>query len=243
MRPTTLVAIAAGVGVLVVGVVLDVSDTVDLLGALNAFVWPVLAAWLLYRLLPPISDVIRSRAFEVELAGVKLSVQEALQQIPRQIDDLRSAVSADGEDGDASTEAKAEGSPPLPKSSVRRILWVDDRPKANVYEMKTLLDEGWEIERAQSTSEALQVGAGKWARFSVVVSDMGRDEAGRYIPDAGIQLVKLIHAEAPGLPIVIYTNRKGYERRAEALAAGATELTSSPIQLLGVIRETAAGSR
>lgn len=52
--------------VLTIGIVLSVRDTVNVLGALDAFVWPAVVVWLLWRLLPTISHILTSRAFDVE---------------------------------------------------------------------------------------------------------------------------------------------------------------------------------
>ncbi len=230
------VAAAVALAALTIGIVLSVPDTVELLNAMSTFAWPVLVLFLLLRLSPTIGDVIRSRKLEVEIGGVRISVLELLEQLPRQLDDLRlhsepgRGVSADDVRG--GVQASAGGSTDL----FGRILWVDDRPEANVYEKQTLLDDGWRIDSAVSTHEAVSLAADAWSRYDVVVSDMGREEDGRYVSDAGIQLVRRIRETGSTVPFFVYTSRRGWERRSEAIEAGADGLTSSPSELLSFVR-------
>lgn len=224
-------------GALTTGIVLSVPDTVDLLKAMSTFAWPVLVLFLLLRLLPTIGEVIRSRKLELEIGGMRISMLELLEQLPRQLDDLRLHGGASVADTPAVDQAdKAQPPRAGGKNPTERILWVDDRPEANVYEKQTLLDDGWKIDSAISTREAISRSADAWSRYDVVVTDMGRDEDGQYVPDAGIQLVRRIRDTGSTVPVFVYTGRRGWDLRSEALAAGADGLTSSPSELLGFVR-------
>jgi CheY-like chemotaxis protein len=231
LRVLTTVGLALLAGVLTVGVVLSVDDTVDLLDALQAFVWPLLAFWLVWRLLPVVIEVVRSRRFEIEIGGLTFRVQDFIAQLPKVIDDLRDA-------GPATREATAPPGPPPPAG---RLLWVDDREEANVWEKATLLTDGWAIETATSTAEALRLAGGDWTRFDVVISDMGREEGGRDVPDAGVELVARIRETDVQVPVFIYTGRNGWKWRDQAIAAGANGLTSSSGELLAMVRGAVAG--
>jgi CheY-like chemotaxis protein len=244
VRGKATIALATIVlAILALGIILSVDDTVRILDALRGFVWPLLALGLVVRLLPVIAHVIESRKFEIELAGMKISVQDALDQLPRQIADLQERIvgveqrlPTDG--GEPALPAPAdETSSGAAKSG--RLLWVDDRPTANVFEMKALEDEGWAIDQATSTAEALGRIDGAWRRYAVVISDMGREEERGYEPIAGIQLAEAIRAHAGDLPIAIYTSGQGCARAPEAHEAGVDLVTASPIELLAFVRSVA----
>jgi CheY-like chemotaxis protein len=237
MRTLTVAAIAIGaLAALTTGVVLSVPDTVDLLRAMSTFAWPVLVLVLLLRLWPTIGDVVRSRKLEVEFGGVRVSVLDLLEQLPRQLDDLRLHSDGSGASQVEALPTHPQASPRDDSSAPSRILWVDDRLDANVYEKQTLLDDGWQIESATSTREAVTMTGDRWSHYAVVISDMGRLEDGQSIPDAGIQLVTLIRDAGSAVPFFIYTNRRGRERRSDAIQAGADGLTTSPTELLNLVR-------
>jgi CheY-like chemotaxis protein len=219
------------------GGALSVDDVVSVLDALQGFVWPAVAVWLLWRLLPAIRRVIESRRFDVEVAGMKISVQEAIDQLPRQIADLQQRVAR--QLPASPLDATARTVPGTRHVGDKRLLWVDDRPTANVFEMKTLEDEGWTIDRATTTSEALRTAAGDWDRYALVISDMGRQEEHGYVPTAGIELASGLEREAPEVPLAIYTGGSGLKLTATALDAGAQLVTSSPSALLQFVRTVA----
>lgn len=225
-------ALAAGVAVVIaalaVGLVLSVHDTVQILNALQGYIWPIVVAAVLLRLTPTINEAIRSRRIDLEVAGVKISLQEALVQLPRQIDDLRRQVV--GERGADTAELEV---------SAGRILWVDDRPTANVFEKAALENDGWKITSVESTDAAIAVADGKWDSYDVVVSDMRRDEGGTMVPDAGLALAKYIRASGANVRIYIYTGQEGRVvlRRSQAIENGLiTDATSNSASLLSLIR-------
>jgi CheY-like chemotaxis protein len=244
MRCRPIVAgITVSIVALAIGIVLSVRDTVNLLGALDAFVWPAIAFWLLWRLLPTISHILTSRAFDVEMPFGKVSFKEVLEQTSRQLDDLRDIVQKNAP-GRSEHEPTTHRDPQRRDegrerpASAGRILWVDDRPTANVFERQSLQDEGWSIEQASTTRQALSIGDRGWNRFDLVISDMGRVEDDGFVTDAGIRLARALHERAPELPMLVYTGTQGRTLRDEAIAAGVLEVTSSPTELLGLIRST-----
>lgn len=88
----------------------------------------------------------------------------------------------------------------------RQVLWVDDHPSNNAYEVKFLAALGVQVEQVVSTEAALQrLGA---ARFAAVVSDLRRVEAGVEQAQAGVALLHQVRAQAPDLPFLFYTSRE-----------------------------------
>lgn len=81
----------------------------------------------------------------------------------------------------------------------KRILWVDDRPDANVYEKRAFGALGIEIDTAVSSGQALDLM--RRDDYSLVISDLGRPEGER----AGLLLLQRIREQGNQKPYVIYT--------------------------------------
>jgi hypothetical protein len=64
---------------------------------------------------------------------------------------------------------------------------------------------------------------------------MSRVEDKETVPDAGVRLLKQLRAIEPSIPFVIYTGR-GHAFVQQALDAGATRVTSSPMVLMEQMR-------
>lgn len=82
----------------------------------------------------------------------------------------------------------------------KRILWVDDRPEANVYEKRAFGALGIEINTATSTDMALAMI--RDGDYALVISDLGRPEGER----AGVALLQRMREQGNQTPYVIYTN-------------------------------------
>lgn len=86
-----------------------------------------------------------------------------------------------------------------------RILWVDDREEANVFEKAALSDaEGVRIRSALTTRDALR--ALSLSQFDAVVSDIHRVEGGQEVPDAGVRLGRAIRERGLTLPLIFYSS-------------------------------------
>ncbi len=128
-----------------------------------------------------------------------------------------------------------EGSPDvmasMPTTTVRRILWVDDQPQNNIIMVKVLQDRGIEVVLSPSTEDALR--KLKDGLFDRIISDMGREEEGRYNDTAGIDLVKAVHAAGLDVPVAIHCSGAAAARFGDqALQAGAKVVTPSRTVLL-----------
>jgi CheY-like chemotaxis protein len=110
-----------------------------------------------------------------------------------------------------------------------KVLWVDDRPKNNVYERQALEALGVGFVLAQSTDEAIE----KLARqkFDAIISDMGRP------PDlqAGYTLLDQLRANGDRTPFIIYAGSRAAEHQAEARRRGAVGCTNHPSELLEMV--------
>lgn len=227
----------------------------EALGAIGDFVvklgWPILVAVVLWRLFPAITAIVRSRAFSIEIAGMKVSVQDATEQIRAQIDDLqqqviklREGAGATAAPGLALPPAAALlAEPPAADPAKRRVLWVDDTPQNNAFQIAQLERDGVRIVQSLSTEDAMAI-LKTSPRFDAVISDMGRREQGRYDGQAGLSLLRRMRGEGFETPFIVYTTLKGAEQaQAQVRAAGGQGATASPVELLEWVRARFAENR
>ena len=226
--------------------------------AIGSLLWPLLVAVLLIRVIPHIPGVVadlrkamRTRGFTVKVGGVELSVEEATEQLRRQVTDLQthmaSQLAAQGVPVPSGPPA-APGAPPgteaeaptpgTPAAGAERatILWVDDNPDANALEVAKLRDDGLEVLVARSTAEAMDVLSLRRG-VRAIVTDLGRSEDGEFRSHAGLALLRQLHEAEQDQPVLVYTSARRAELdRQDALAAGATTVTASPTELFAALR-------
>jgi CheY-like chemotaxis protein len=221
--------------------------------AVGSLLWPLLVAVLLIRVIPHIPGVVadlrkamRTRAFTVKVGGVELSIEDATEQLRRQVTDLQTHLAAQlAQRGDAGPPA-APGAPPGAPAGAEAgpaadqgratILWVDDNPEANTLELAKLRDDGLEVLLARSTAEAMDVLSLRRG-VRAVVTDMGRAEDGEFRSHAGLALLRQLHEAEQDQPVLVYTSARRVELdRQDALDAGATTVTASPTELFAALR-------
>jgi CheY-like chemotaxis protein len=212
------------------------SDAVDLVLGL---VWPVLIAVVVIALYPTIRRLMESRGFSVKVGVAEISVQQASDQLSAQVEDLREQLAAlkdrvEAAHGPAPAPAPAAAAEDVPRS----ILWVDDHPENNVYEIAALQGKGLNVVHARSTAEAGSA-LGSSGRFGAIISDMGRIEDGSFKPEAGMAVIGLARDQGLDSPVFIYSSAptiaRTRERALEAGAAGATASATELMQMLGRI--------
>lgn len=144
---------------------------------------------------------------------------------------------------DGAVDALRQGAMSLiDMEDARRVLWVDDRPRNNVYEAGMLARLQIEVVPVRSTDEALQALAQDREGFDLVISDWDRpgDPGG-----GGMDLLRKLRAQGRALPLVFYHAAQG-ERRAqrarEATEAGALGEAVMPDELLALVRTALADS-
>jgi CheY-like chemotaxis protein len=213
------------------------------MNAIAGLAWPLIAGIVLWRLVPTIRDIAKQRGFTVEVAGAKLTVQELSEKLTESTAELRaSTAELKGrlESGDLSKSRVTEESGVLPEERLlRRVLWVDDVPSNNSYIAAQLESLGVEIRQVTSTDTGVAAIQDASTPFDAVISDMGRDEPRGFNPDAGLDLIRRIRqlkGRGDNIPIFIFGTRRAVERRAEILAAGGKDVTSSTTQLFTFLR-------
>jgi CheY-like chemotaxis protein len=220
--------------------------------AIGSLLWPLLVAVLLIRVIPHIPGVaadlrkaMRTRAFTVKVGGVELSVEDATEQLRRQVADLQTHMATElverGEPAPSGPPA-APGAPPgAPPGAVAgqdraTILWVDDNPDDNALELAKLRDDGLEVLLARSTAEAMDVLSLRRG-VRAIVTDLGRSEDGEFRSHAGLALLRQLGEAEQDQPVLVYTSSRRVELdRQDALEAGATAVTASPTELFAALR-------
>ncbi|HZA82963.1 MAG TPA: hypothetical protein VFC13_16070, partial [Actinomycetes bacterium] len=187
--------------------------TARIIEAVGSLLWPLLVAVVVFRVAPHVPGIVadlrramRTRAFTVKIGGAELSVEEATEQLRRQVTDLQDQVAAQlarrppATAGSAPGGPVAGGPPPDPagpppdrgRPSERAratVLWVDDRPDDNALEIAKLRDDGVEVLQARSTFEAMDVLSLRRG-VDAVVTDLGRAEDGEFRTHAGLALLR-----------------------------------------------------
>lgn len=213
-----------------------------MVSSLAALLWPIVVAVLVFALLPALRKLLtRSDSVDIEVAGAKISIQNASEELRKQINDLQDRLNAlEAARGDVPTPS-AEALPVAPVPT-RRVLWVEDRPEANVYERARLEEAGRPVVRAATTREALQQ-LDRGGPFSVIVSDLGRvEEDGTLNRRAGLDLLREIRAGGDETPVIFYTSDNALRAvRAELEQATNVSYTASPSELMRLLRVSGGG--
>lgn len=103
------------------------------------------------------------------------------------------------------------------------VLVVDDSSTMRMIVIKSLRQAGYEkleVIEASSAKEALQKIAG--GGIELVLSDVNMPEI------TGIELVKVVKAKLPDLPIIMVTTESSPEMKQQMLAAGAKGIITKP---------------
>ncbi|AQR74008.1 response regulator [Sphingomonas sp. LM7] len=209
-------------------------DAIEIIKAIPPLIWPIILCIVLWRLFPTIKLIASSRAFSVKIAGMEVSVQDATEQLRLQIEDLQKQVISlrSGAALDTVTSVETPSSAPAAQSAKGpAILWVDDKPSGNAFEIAQLKNRGVEVALALSTADALACLAKR--DFAAVVSDMGRREEGAYRGNAGIELLHALKERDPDIAFLVYTGARRLDQaKAVVIGAGGDGATASPVELL-----------
>lgn len=205
-----------------------------LIEALTTLAWPVLVGVVLYKLAPSVKKILDARSFSVKYGDIELSVQDASDQLRKQIEDLQNQVAKLlGEQTTPPEQARVSS---LIKTG-KVLLWVDDKPKNNAFEVAKFQDDGFRVVQAKSTVEALQI-VNEGLIPDVVITDMGRYENGTYKKDAGLVIIKELRSAGVAVPIFVYTSQKyAQQHHDQSLEVGGNGATASPVALFKIVEQ------
>jgi CheY-like chemotaxis protein len=174
----------------------------------------------------------RSESVEVEIAGSKVSIQHASEEVRKLINDLQDRlIELERPDGDLNQPAI-----PIAATTERSILWVDDRVDANVYERARLRDAGYQVVQAESTISAIRA-IEQRGPFDLIVSDMARIETGgRLNLRAGLDLLASVRQSGLNLRVIYYSSARSLTSvQSELDSDPDVSYTTSPTELMRLI--------
>ena len=212
--------------------------------SLTGLFWVVIVAAIVWRLLPTIRTIVASRGFTIKAGGAEISVQQASDTLAHGVEDLReqltalkaqveagTAVPAGGTAGSAATSPIAAGVPQL-----RRVLWIDDHPENNVYEIQALQRKNVAVDQVRSTADGLNAVLHATIPYDVVITDIGRKENGEDRPQAGLEFIRRMRQQDAKTPVFVYASAAAVGRLSDEItAAGASGATSSATELLEML--------
>jgi hypothetical protein len=158
---------------------------------------------------------------------LKNAIEKGLSQFSENTDEIKNYIL---EQVSKSSSASQAGLTPGTLSG-RRLLWVDDRPGNNIYEMDLFQRAGMDITTVISTHQAN--GKLRSARFDLVISDIHREEEGVSKSGAGYELLRWMRDHRFKMPFIFYTgdaSRVDPKRAGKAL--GSADNPRSLIELV-----------
>jgi CheY-like chemotaxis protein len=174
------------------------------------------------------------------LSAVLSVVRAEHDAILRIYDSLTAQTATEAEEGFADRSTPAAAAPPstveeLPAPRpLRRILWVDDNPEGNTYELDALR-KLFDVTTMRTTQEAERLL--KTGGFDAVISDIVRNEDGQVNYQAGAQVAAMAAAMQPPTPVFCYASDEAVRLQSQGLTEiGVVAVTSSYVDLVRAIR-------
>jgi CheY-like chemotaxis protein len=115
------------------------------------------------------------------------------------------------------------------------ILWVNDHLSMDEDRHQAFMENGVTVVCAASTGKAIDL-FGR-ARYDAVVTDLRRLEYGQKNDSAGIELTQQIRNSNNHIPIFIYTMNIDSSVVELAKRAGATMITTNPVELDAALKQ------
>lgn len=126
----------------------------------------------------------------------------------------------------ASRVSKAE-------TTVLPVLWVDDNPSNNSALILALKAVNIPVSISRSTADAMVQLTTQ--QFGLVITDLGREESGTYVANAGLDLLNQLQTLKPVPRAIVYASKRALAQRTELTAAGAILVTTSPVDLFSAV--------
>ncbi|MFD2093245.1 hypothetical protein [Blastococcus deserti] len=201
----------------------------QLIKSIAAIAWPVIVVLALALAWPILRDRLKRDPVTFKYGSMELT----LESVAKQVSDLQNQQIAGSQRG--SGELPPAASTPIQIARGSRILWVDDRPQYNTFEVGRLKDCGIIVEQASTTNDGLRKLV--HGDYDLLITDMEREEGGHVHPRAGLELLRQVKSDPRlDLPTIVYCSPEAVHKYGdEALIAGAAAVTHSPLALLGIL--------
>lgn len=215
------------------------------LGLLSVLIsWPVffLVAILIFRkqiaaLIPDLSRRVRKAPGGWEFENEGRALKDAIDQGIRELGDKPKEFADYAKNQVEKLTQSIQDLPPTKRVSLLGcgILWVDDKPINNSYEIGFLRSLGASIDTVTSTREAVDAIADK--SYDLIISDVRRYENGVANPEAGYQLLEWLISKQCHIPLIYYTATKrtldkNRTKMAFAITGRSAELISAVLSVL-----------
>lgn len=206
-------------------------DLASVITAIAAVGWPLVFGVLIWKLLPILKSRLSAGDVTVKMFGVEVSLQDASENFGKQLADLQDKVAQLRIVAERSHPHSLDPARPTADAPAREsILWVDDNPANNAFEVARIRSAGIAVDQVDSTDEALA--SLTHTRYTKVITDLQRHENGRTSPQAGIELINRMRENGIPTPVYVYCSRRAVDLFGDKIrAAGATGITSSPLEL------------
>jgi CheY-like chemotaxis protein len=210
------------------------ADEVSAIGTLvGAVAWPVVVLLVAWMFRGALRDVV-SRAEEFSLSGpagmsITAKRQAAATQALVRASEAKSGAPAPSR-GTLRREVEETSRAVVDLGRPPRVLWVDDRPSNNRYEVAAFESLGMAVELSPSTEDALSKITDS-RQFDVIISDMGRPPD----PRAGYTLLRNLRSRGDRTPFIIYAASRKPEHFDEAVGQGALGCTNRPKELIAMV--------
>lgn len=228
----------------------------ELIKATADFLWPALAFWALWLVKPFAQRFFLRENIQIKIGNMEISSSQATADIGKAVTDIQAKLAAmsdeisnisskysRSESFSQQSDIIGEIHATLPNISVQveanaetrrlRVLWVDDVPSNNAFLIERLRGAGHEICTSLSTTDALS--QLKISEFDCIISDLGRVENGIDDPIAGLHLIERVRESGNKIPILIFASHRAKEIEPQLFAAGATNVTTSGIDVISFV--------
>ena len=208
-------------------------EATELIKAITGLAWPIIVGLVIWRLFPSIKQIVESRGFTVKVGNAELTVQQISEKL------LETTANLQGKLATMSTVDERSGNRLAAEPGerkLRKVLWVDDHPENNVYEVAQLERLGVQVDQAASTIEGVAALLYAEPAYNAVISDLSRREGRNQNPEAGLDLIRQVRAQGSDVPVFIYASTRGVRKRAEVESVGGNGVARTSTELFAFLR-------
>jgi CheY-like chemotaxis protein len=210
-----------------------------ILEAFSKYLWPLVVLVIIIIVRKEIKLLFMSFAsknIKVKVGGAEIEISEYLKQQASLISELQETVTTQEtskmQDNFLMKESTIEIMNNIPERN--RILWVDDYPINNTVLEESFRNQGFIIDNALSTDQAMQMFNQK--KYDFIITDMGRVEKGQNNTQAGLSLAEQIRGINSDIPIILFTTKTNINKNSGELAHLNIKSTSSGTAILKLLK-------
>jgi len=207
------------------------------LEAVASIAWPLVALVLIVALYPQIKTLLKSNKLSFKVAGMELTAEQATTQITKHILDLENKLMELKCQVDDASGKEIIMRPGI-KSKDWRILWVTEDHANHAFEIAFLERDGVEVLKASTTKEAMEILKEEEASIDAIITGVSRKENNIENRKAGFDLLRKVKSAGYKTEVFVMCSPANIKQYYEQLiTAGAKDATSSPLSLLGFLKE------